>query len=351
MGGSAVDLPDEAYLAGVVAIPGLGPAQQRQVLADATPAEAWDRVRTRPGAPPDLEQHWERHLDAGVAVFSRSHPDYPEVLRDDPEPPAVLFCRGDLRALERRRVAVVGTRNATRYGLGVAEQLGARLGAAGVAVVSGLALGVDGAVHRSAVKVGGGPPVGVVGSGLDVVYPTRHRSLWASVAEQGLLVSELPLGTRPTRWSFPARNRIIAGLSEAVIVVESRQAGGSLYTAEEALTRDLPLLAVPGPITSPAAKGTNRLIADGAIPLCAVDDVFLTLGLTSPATGGMAAQREPGGDAGRVLDACAHESVTLETLVLRSGLGLAQVATAIDELCRTGWLAETAGRYERAVPR
>ena len=349
MGRFVVDLPDEAYLAGIVAIPGVGPAQQRRVLADATPAEAWDELRTHPCAPPDLEQLWQRHLDAGVRVLSRSHPDYPEVLRDDPEPPAVLFCRGDLGALDRRRVAVVGTRNATRYGIGVAEQLGARLAAGGVAGVSGLALGIDGAVHRGLLRTGGAPPVGVVGSGLDCVYPPRHRSLWREVGERGLLLSELPLGMRPTRWSFPARNRIIAGLSEAVIVVESRQSGGSLYTAVEALTRDLPLLAVPGPITSALATGTNRLIADGAMPLCSVDDVFLLLGLTTPARG--ARLVEPGGAAGRVLDACAHESVTLETLVLRSGLGLPEVATAIDELCRAGWLAEAAGRYERAVPR
>jgi DNA processing protein len=190
----------------------------------------------------------------------------------------------------------------------------------------------------------------VVACGLDVVYPRRHRDLWAWVGEAGLLLSELPLGTRPTRWSFPARNRIIAGLSEAVIVVESRQAGGSLYTAEEALVRDLPLLAVPGPITSPAATGTNRLIADGATPLCSVDDIFLTLGLVSPAASGPG-PTPPGGTAGQVLDACAHESVTLETLVGRSGLRVGEVATAVDELCRTGWLAESCGRYERLVPR
>ncbi|HYF46258.1 MAG TPA: DNA-processing protein DprA [Acidimicrobiales bacterium] len=346
---AAVDLPVEAYLAGIVGVPQVGPAQQRELLAEATPEEAWDRVRTRRGAAPDLEALWDRHLQAGVLVVSRSHPDYPEVLRDDPEPPTVLFCRGDLAALDRRRVGVVGTRNATRYGLGVAEQLGARLGAAGVAAVSGLALGVDGAVHRGLLRAGGAPPIAVVGSGLDVVYPGRHRDLWAQVASEGLLLSELPLGMRPTRWSFPARNRIIAALSEAVVVVESKQAGGSLYTAEEALLRDRPLLAVPGPITSPTARGTNRLIADGATPMCAVDDVFVALELASPA--GAAHAREPGGYPGRVLDACAHESVTLETLVLRSGLTLPEVVTAIDELCRTGWLAEVAGRYERTVGR
>jgi DNA processing protein len=351
VGRSAVDLPDEAYLAGITAIPGVGPSRQRKVLDGASPAEAWERLRNEPGAPPDLEQLWARHLDQGVAVLGRTHPDYPVVLRDDPEPPTVLFCRGDLGALDRRRVAVVGTRNASRYGIGIAEQLGARLGVAGVAVVSGLALGVDGAVHRGLLRVGGAPPVAVVGSGLDFVYPARHRKLWDQVAEAGLLLSELPLGMRPTRWSFPARNRIIAGLSEAVIVVESRQRGGSLYTADEALLRDLPLLAVPGPITSPSAKGTNRLIADGATPLCSIDEIFLTLGLTSPTTSASPAAAEPDGDAGRVLDACAHETVTLETLVTRSGLGLARVATAIDELCRAGWLIEAAGRYERAVPR
>jgi DNA processing protein len=346
----SIDLPDEAYLAAIAAIPGIGPAQQREALALGAPAEAWAALRSRPGSPGDPEEVWARHLDAGVAVLSRSHADYPTVLRDDPEPPTILFARGDLGVLARRRVAVVGTRNATRYGIGVAERLGERLGVAGVAVVSGLALGIDGAVHRGALRAGG-PPVGVVACGLDVVYPPRHRALWTQVGEEGLLVSELPLGMRPTRWSFPARNRIIAGLSEAVVVVESRRRGGSLYTADEALVRDLPLLAVPGPITSPAAVGTNRLIADGATPLCDVDDIFLTLGLTSPVAAGTAPTPEPGGVIGRVLDACAHETVTLETLVSRSGLGLAEVATAIDELCRTGWLAESAGRYERTGPR
>jgi DNA processing protein len=342
-------LPDEAYLVGLASIPGVGPATMRKELEAGPPTEAWDRLRSRQGAPTDLERLWARHQEAGVVVCGRQHPDYPVPLRDDPEPPAVLFCRGDLAVLERRRVAVVGTRNASRYGLGVAERLGERLAAAGVAVVSGLALGVDGAVHRGLLRTGGAPPVGVVACGLDVVYPGRHRELWERVGAEGLLVSEMPLGLRPTRWSFPARNRIIAGLSEAVVVVESRQTGGSLYTADSALLRDVPLLAVPGPITSPAAYGTNRLIADGATPLCSVDDVFLTLRLNSP-TGGSAPAPEPGGVAGRVLDACAHESVTLQALVDRSGLTLPETAAAIDELCRTGWLAESAGRYERTAP-
>ena len=343
-------LPDEAYLAAMAAVPGVGPATLRDELSVRSPEEAWAELRRRPGAPLDVDELWERHEAAGVLVLGRGHGSYPAALQDDPEPPAVLFCRGDLGALDRRRVGVVGTRKASRYGLDVAMQLGERLGVAGVAVVSGLALGVDGAVHRGLLRTGGAPPVGVVGSGLDIVYPGGHRDLRRRVGEEGLLLSEMPLGIRPTRWSFPARNRIIAGLSEIIVVVESAQKGGSLYTADEALTRDLPLFAVPGPITSRAAKGTNRLIADGAMPLCSADDVLLALGLSSP-TGGSVAAPEPGGPPGRVLDACAHESVTLQTLVDCSGLRLAEVAAAIDELCRTGWLAESAGRYERTTPR
>lgn len=342
-------LPDEAYLTAMAAVPGVGPATLRDELAVRSPEEAWAQLCGRPGAPVDVAALWQRHLDAGLLVVSRGNPDYPAALREDPEPPAVLFCRGDLGALDRRRVGVVGTRRGSRYGLDVAAQLGERLGAAGVAVVSGLALGVDGAVHRGLLRSGGAPPIGVVGSGLDVVYPGGHRDLWRQVGEAGLLLSEMPLGVRPTRWSFPARNRIIAGLSEIVVVVESAQKGGSLYTADEALTRDLPLFAVPGPITSRAAMGTNRLIADGAMPLCSVDDVLLALGLSSPC-GSATPVPEPGGPAGRVLGACAHESVTLQTLVDHSGLTLPEVAAAIDELCRSGWLTESAGRYERSTP-
>lgn len=342
-------LPDEAYLLAMASIPDVGPAAIRAALVDRAPAEAWERLAVRAGAPRAVEPIWSRHLAAGVTVVAESHPDYPAVLRDDPAPPAFLVCRGDLGALGHRRVGVVGTRRASQYGLGVAERLGAWLASAGVAVVSGLALGVDGAAHRGLLSTDAAPPVGVVACGLDVVYPPRHRGLWREVAERGLLVSERPLGQRPTRWSFPARNRIIAGLSELVVVVESKATGGSLYTAQAAIDRGIPVMAVPGPITSAVARGTNRLIADGAAPLCDLQDLEVALGLVSP-TSGSTPGPEPGGVPGRVLDACAHESVTLETLLFRTGLTLPETATAIDELCRTGWLAESNGRYERTTP-
>ncbi len=343
-----MDLPDEAYLIALLAIPRMGPAALRDALANRAPAEAWEHERHR--APPGTEPEalWDRHRRAGVAVLSGEHPDYPVVLRDDPEPPALLFCLGDLRALDRRTVGIVGTRRATEYGRGVARRLGAQLGAAGVAVVSGLAKGIDGAAHRGALDAGGAPAVGVVATGLDVVYPQAHRRLWDEVAGTGLLVSEAPLGTRPDRWRFPARNRIIAALSELVIVVESARQGGSLWTATFAVERDRPLLAVPGPITSPVSFGTNRLIGDGAQPVCDETDVLLALGLASGS--GDNGVPEPGGQAGRVLDATAWERVTLERLATRTGLTLPELAAAIDELCRSGWLVDQGGTYERSTP-
>jgi DNA processing protein len=343
-----VTLPDDAYLAGLAAIPGMGPAHLLDALEGCTPAEAWAAERDRPGAPPDLDALWAGHVEAGIAVLGRDHPQYPEVLRDDPDPPTVLFCRGDLSALDRRRVAIVGTRRATEYGLGVARRLGARLAREGVAVVSGLARGIDGAAHQGLLRAGGAPPIGVVGTGLDVVYPRQHRQLWDDVAEAGLLLSEAPLGTRPDRWRFPARNRIIAALSEVVVVVESRRQGGSLYTVEDAIRRDRPVLAVPGPVTSAASYGTNRLIADGAQPVCDGADVLLSLGLVSPERD--AGPPEPGGAAGRVLDATAWEPVTLDTLATRTRLSLPQLAAAIDDLCRQGWLVDQGGTYERTTP-
>jgi DNA processing protein len=157
------------------------------------------------------------------------------------------------------------------------------LGERGIAVVSGLALGIDGAAHRAVIETArdapeAGRPIGVVAAGLDVTYPRRHRGLHLEVGRLGVLVSEVPLGTPPTRWRFPARNRIIAALARAVVVVESRSAGGSMLTVSEALARDVPVLAVPGHPSVPNAAGPLDLIAEGAAPVRDVDDVLVAIG-------------------------------------------------------------------------
>ena len=142
-------------------------------------------------------------------------------------------------------------------------------------------MGIDGAAHAGATEVDGAPPVAVVGSGLDVVYPRRHRSLWQLVAERGVVLSEHPLGSAPVAWHFPARNRLIAALADVVVVVESQERGGSMHTVDEAQRRDVDVMAVPGPVTSRASTGTNRLLADGAEVARDATDVLVKLGLGS----------------------------------------------------------------------
>ncbi len=219
----------------------------------------------------------EAHRAPGHHILDPGDAQWPFV--NDPDPPILLFARGDLRLLERStRVAVVGTRRCTSVGRQVASSLGADLAAAGVSIVSGLALGVDAAAHHGAVEVDG-PAIGVVASGLDTVYPKSNAALWEQVAIDGLMISEVPLGERPTRWRFPARNRMIAALSDLVVVVESHARGGALSTVDEANERGIPVAVVPGSTLSPASDGTNALLFDGAMPVRNAADVLLALGM------------------------------------------------------------------------
>jgi DNA processing protein len=292
---------------------------------------------------------WEAHCQAGVRVLLPGATGFPPVLADDPDPPALLFARGEPGAAEGRRVGIVGTRRCTRYGREVAFELGRDLAAAAVRVVSGLALGIDGAAHRGALAAAGAPPVGVVGSGLDVVYPPSHASLWADVAREGVLFSEAPLGARPEAWRFPVRNRVIAGLSDVVVVVESAEKGGSRHTVEAAMARDRQVMAVPGSVRSPVSAYPNGLLADGCHPVRDALDVLVALGL-STAAGGRAtvdARPPPGAEEAPVLAALGWEPATFEDLCARSGDGPAQVSVALARLHSGGWVAERAGWWER----
>ena len=175
----------------------------------------------------------------------------------------------------------MGTRAPTRYGIGVAAQFGADLAAAGVSVVSGLALGIDGAADEGACGAGA-PPIAVVAGGLDHVYPPRHERLWERVASAGVIVSESPAGVPTEKWRFPVRNRLLAALSDVVVVVESRHHGGSRHTVDAAVDRGVPVGAVPGSIRSATSEGTNALLADGAFPVCSSGDILMALALDGP---------------------------------------------------------------------
>jgi DNA processing protein len=199
--------------------------------------------------------------DRGISVLTLADADYPERLKEIPDPPPALFAHGIVPATTA--VALVGSRKASAMGIEAAHVLGRALGERGVCVVSGLALGVDAAAHEGAL-IAGGPTVGVLGCGIDIVYPRSNRSLFGGVRGNGALVSEYYLGEAPLAWRFPARNRIIAGLCDAVVVVEASQKSGALITARHALECGRDVWAVPGPLGVSECQGSNKLLADGA---------------------------------------------------------------------------------------
>jgi DNA processing protein len=219
----------------------------------------------------------------GLRWVPRSDPSFPTRLASIHDPPPGLFLRGDAPAelLAGNAVAVVGARSCSDYGAHVARILGRELAEAGVIVVSGLARGVDGWAHRGALE-GGGPTVAVLGCGIDLDYPRAHASLAALVAASGLVVSEYPPAVAPAPWRFPARNRIIAGLTAATVVVEARERSGALIVADLALEEGREVQAVPGPITSALSKGTNALLRLGATPVTGAADVLEAIGIGPP---------------------------------------------------------------------
>lgn len=221
------------------------------------------------------------------SYLERSHPGYPPLLETIGDPPEQLWVLGSLPAAAG--VAIVGTRRATRYGLGLAREMGRAVAASGWVVVSGLARGVDGAAHRGCLDADG-TGVAVLGSGVDVWYPPEHRELGEElVARGGAVMSEYPPGSGPEPWRFPARNRIISGLSGAVVVTEAAEKGGALITARLAAEQGREVFAVPGDVSRPTSAGTNRLIRDGAHPVFGPEDLIEALSFVlgpPPGTGG-----------------------------------------------------------------
>jgi DNA processing protein len=227
----------------------------------------------------DLEQVWGRIQSMGVQVLTWDDAAYPRHLKEIDQPPPVLFVRGSLEPEDEWAVAIVGTRKVTAYGRQIAEEVAATLARNGVTIVSGLARGVDSIAHQASVNAGG-RTLAVLGNGVDLVYPPENRKLAAQVIEHGALISDYPLGTQPDGVNFPPRNRIISGLSLAVIIVEAGQTSGALITAGFAAEQGRDVFAVPGNINAPQSAGTNRLIRDGAQPLLSPQDVLEALNLT-----------------------------------------------------------------------
>ena len=279
----------------------------------------------------------------GTHVWLDGEPEFP-ITEPLPELPACLLAEGDRPdAFHAPRVAIVGTRSATPHGLALARERAGTLVDAGVSVVSGLALGIDGAAHAGAVAAGGST-VGIVATGLDVEYPRRHHALYRDVRAQGLVLGETGYGIGPAPWRFPVRNRIIAALADIVVVVEATLTGGARITAEHAVRYDRAVFAVPGSRRNAASAGTNALIADGAYPLTEWSDVLIALGMTPGVRRGAAPARvPPDGDGRRVLDALGGEPASPEQLAARTGLGPEAMALTVAVLERTGWVIWSQG--------
>jgi DNA processing protein len=263
--------------------------------------------------------------------------ELPPLLGAIHDPPARLYLRGngDVTLLAEPAVAIVGARACSPYGAQVARMLGRELAGAGVVVVSGLARGIDGEAHRGALETDG-HTVAVLGCGIDRDYPAAHTMLARSIGERSLIVSEYEGGVEPAPWRFPARNRIIAGLSAATVVVEARERSGALITADFALEEGREVFVVPGEITSTLSAGTNALLRLGATPLTAAADVLESFGIQSPPN--RTVEENP------LLDLL---PATADELVQKTGLGVGEVMAALAELDVAGLASEGDGIYRR----
>lgn len=278
---------------------------------------------------------------AGNAIVTLADAAYPPQLLEIPDPPALLYVRGELRLLARPGLAIVGSRNATPQGVTNAENLARGFSAAGLTIVSGLALGIDAAAHRGALGEAGST-IAVLGTGIDVMYPPRNAKLGEEIAERGALVSEFPLGTPPVTSNFPRRNRIISGLARGVLVVEAAISSGSLITARAAAEQGRDVFAVPGSIHSPLSKGCHALIKEGAKLVETVQDV---LGELQPAPTS-ASSAPVTNDA--LLDHMGYDPCNVDILCERSGLTADKVSAILLQLELAGRVTSLpGGRYQR----
>jgi DNA processing protein len=281
-----------------------------------------------------------------ITRLTRSDRAYPALLAAIHDPPASIWLRG-LAApalFDQPCVAVVGARACSAYGRSVARSLSRGLGAAGVAVVSGMARGIDGEAHRGALEAGA-PTVAVLGCGIDRDYPAAHAELASRIAATGLIVSEYEPGIEPAPWRFPARNRIISGLSRAIVVVEARERSGALITVDFALEQGRDVLAVPGEVTSALSAGSNALLRHGAAPALSVDDVLEAVGIVVPEP----VRCEPEGDGGRVLAVLRDAPATVDEIARAVTLPVAEVTALLTTFELEGLVELAEGTYRATI--
>jgi DNA processing protein len=343
-------------------VQGIGPARMRRLLDYFGDAEtAWYAtlgdlagaglesrvaealVETRRTV--DLDREMERLEAAGARALTRDSEDYPERLREVADSPPVLYLLGDLVQSDGWAVAVVGTRRATHYGREVTARLASELAQAGITVISGLARGIDTEAHRAALE-GGGRTIAVLGSGVNVIYPPENRGLAERIIseERGAIVSEFPLGAQPEAVNFPARNRIISGLSLGVLVVEAGERSGALITVTFALEQGRDVFAVPGPITSRMSDGPNRLLKQGAKCVTEVRDILEELHIEMVTEHVEAARSLPADPTERMLLGFLQESTQhIDDLTNRSGLPASTISAVLTMMELKGMVRHLGG--------
>lgn len=327
---AAFGLPEAIFAAGRLAVRAVA-GERGDAIFDFDPAEAVDRSIAWAERP---DQH----------IITLGDPDYPASLLEIPDPPTLLYVRGDPALLARPGLAVVGSRNATPQGAQTAEAFARAIAGRGLTIISGLALGIDAAAHRGALAAGGAT-VAVIGTGADRVYPARNRELALAIAGHGAIVSEFPLGTPAVAANFPRRNRIISGLSCGVLVVEAAPESGSLITARLAAEQGREVFAIPGSIHSPVARGCHKLIKQGAKLVETAADVLEELVAGSEPSPTPAAGDD---DAHPVLAALGHDPCALDDLVERTGQTAETLLGELLALELGGRVAALPGnRYQR----
>ncbi len=319
-----------AKRAELTGVPGIGPK-----LADA--------ILNRPAAT-DIDAEIAELARAGVRVIFEDDDEYPPQLREIYDNPVFLTIRGEILAKDKLAIAIVGSRHCTRYGVDQAERFAQALAARGITIISGLARGIDGAAHRGAIQAGG-RTIAVLASGLGNVYPPEHLELADRVADQGAVVSEARLGGAPLAGLFPLRNRIISGISLGVLVVEAAERSGALSTAHHAIEQNRDVFAIPGRLTDPASKGTNKLIRMGATLVTSPEEILEHLGpteltLTQSSTNGSVASdsttpqtmETPTGLSeaeAKIWNALAGEELPVDLLIERTGLEASAVSASL----------------------
>jgi DNA processing protein len=359
-------MDDKKYWIGFNLIKGIGAVRMQALIQyfgdleaawKASPAELAEArlgkiliervVQAREGV--DLEKVWEKIQNQGIKILTWQDESYPQRLKEIDQPPPVLYIRGEYLPDDLFAVAIVGTRRVTPYGRQITEELSAFLAANGITVISGLARGVDAIAHQSTLKTGG-RSIGVLGSGVDKIYPPEHRGLAEQMIKHGAIISDYAPGTPPDASNFPPRNRIISGLSLAVVVIEAGETSGALITAEFAAEQGREIFAVPGSILAPQSKGTNKLIQNGALPLLSVNDLMQALDLTRVGEHKAARKIIPADETeARLMNVLSSEPLHVDEIRNQSELPIEKVSAALALMELKGMVRQVGGMNYVAV--